>query len=137
MRKKLLSILLVLSLMLALVPAAFATDALRAKLEIDGTTLDFSGSGTAKAKESAAITLTQSGTVQEVLVAGGGVGGFFMGLMNTKNYSGGSPGLLTLPSYIGLDTPMSNFYYACAGAAIAFVVAFIVSFVLFRDEKKN
>ena len=60
-----------------------------------------------------------------------------MGLMNTKNYSGGSPGLLTLPSYIGLDTPMSNFYYACAGAAIAFVVAFIVSFVLFRDEKKN
>lgn len=70
-------------------------------------------------------------------MAGGGVGGFFMGLMNTKNYSGGSPGLLTLPSYIGLDTSMSNFYYACAGAAIAFVVAFIVSFVLFRDEKKN
>lgn len=30
-----------------------------------------SGSGTAKAKESAAITLTQSGTVQEVLVAAG------------------------------------------------------------------
>ena len=70
-------------------------------------------------------------------MAGGGVSGFFMGLMNTKNYSGGSPGLLTLPSYIGLDTPMTNFYYACAGAAIAFVVAFIVSFVLFRDEKKN
>ena len=70
-------------------------------------------------------------------MAGGGVGGFFMGLMNTKNYSGGSPGLLTLPSYIGLDAPMSNFYFACAGAAIAFVVAFIVSFVLFRDEKKN
>lgn len=70
-------------------------------------------------------------------MAGGGVSGFFMGLMNTKNYSGGSPGLLTLPSYIGLDTPMANFYYACAGAAIAFVVAFIVSFVLFRDEKKN
>ena len=38
MRKKLLSILLVLSLMLALVPAAFATDAVRAELEIDGTT---------------------------------------------------------------------------------------------------
>ena len=49
MRKKLLSILLVLSLMLALVPAAFAADAVRAKLEIDGTTLDFSGSGTATA----------------------------------------------------------------------------------------
>ena len=66
-------------------------------------------------------------------MAGGGVGGFFMGLMNTKNYSGGSPGLLTLPSYIGLDAPMSNFYFACAGAAIAFVVSFAVSFVLYKD----
>lgn len=61
---------------------------------------------------------------------GGAVGGFFMGLLNVKNYSGGSPGLLTLPSYIGLDAPMSNFYLACAGAAIAFVVAFAVSYVL-------
>ena len=66
-------------------------------------------------------------------MAGGGVGGFFMGLMNTKNYSGGSPGLLTLPSYIGLDAPMSNFYYACIGAAIAFVVGFVVSFILYKD----
>ena len=39
MRKKLLSILLVLSLMLALVPAAFAADAVRTELESDGTTL--------------------------------------------------------------------------------------------------
>lgn len=66
-------------------------------------------------------------------MAGGGVGGFFMGLMNTKNYSGGSPGLLTLPSYIGLDAPMSNFYFACIGAAIAFAVSFAVSFLLYKD----
>ena len=45
MRKKLLSILLVLSLMLALVPAAFAADAVRTELESDGTTLAFYGSG--------------------------------------------------------------------------------------------
>ena len=70
-------------------------------------------------------------------MVGGGVGGFFMGLMNTKNYSGGSPGLLTLPSYIGLDAPMSNFYYACAGAAIAFVVGFVVSFILYKDPVDN
>jgi len=70
-------------------------------------------------------------------MAGGGVGGFFMGLMNTKNFSGGSPGLLTLPSYIGLDAPMSNFYFACAGAAIAFVVSFAVSFLLFKDKKNE
>lgn len=70
-------------------------------------------------------------------MAGGGVGGFFMGLMNTKNYSGGSPGLLTLPSYIGLDAPMSNFYFACAGAAIAFAVSFAVSYLLYHEEKKT
>lgn len=70
-------------------------------------------------------------------MAGGGVGGFFMGLMNTKNYSGGSPGLLTLPSYIGLDAPMSNFYFACAGAAIAFVISFAVSYVLYKDPQEK
>ena len=50
MRKKLLSILLVLSLMLALVPAAFAADAVRTELESDGTTLAFYGSGVATAE---------------------------------------------------------------------------------------
>ena len=68
---------------------------------------------------------------------GGAVGGFFMGLLNVKNYSGGSPGLLTLPSYIGLDAPMSNFYLACVGAAIAFVVAFAVSYVLNGKTNKT
>ncbi len=64
---------------------------------------------------------------------GGAVGGFFMGILGVKNFSGGSPGLLTLPSYIGLDYPMSNFYLACAGAAIAFVVSFAVCYVLYKD----
>ena len=49
MRKKLLSILLVLSLMLALVPTAFAAGDVSAELGSDGTTLTFSGSGTATA----------------------------------------------------------------------------------------
>ena len=49
MKKKLLSILLVLSLMLALVPAAFAAGDVSAELGSDGTTLTFSGSGTATA----------------------------------------------------------------------------------------
>ena len=65
---------------------------------------------------------------------GGAAGGFFMGCFSVKNFSGGSPGLLTLPSYIGLDAPMSNFYLACAGAAIACVVAFVVAFILHKDE---
>ena len=44
---------------------------------------------------------------------------------------------MTLPSYIGLDYPMSNFYLACAGAAIAFVVSFAVSFVLYKDPAED
>lgn len=63
---------------------------------------------------------------------GGGVGGCFVGLMGVRNYAGGVPGLLTLPSYIGEDT-LRSFYMACIGAAIAFVVAFIVSYVLYKD----
>ena len=49
MKKRLLSILLVLSLMLALVPAAFAAGDVSAELGSDGTTLTFSGRGTATA----------------------------------------------------------------------------------------
>lgn len=67
---------------------------------------------------------------------GGAVGGFFMGALGVKNFSGGSPGLLTLPSYIGLDYPMSNFYMACAGAAIAFAVSFVVSYILYKDPEE-
>ena len=60
---------------------------------------------------------------------GGGVGGFLMGILNVKNYSGGSPGFLTLPSYLGGDT-LTSFYFACAGAAVSVVIAFIISSVL-------
>lgn len=65
-------------------------------------------------------------------MAGGAAGGLFVGLMNVKNYSGGSPGLLTLPSYIGGDS-LRDLYFAAIGAAIAFVVAFAISYVLYKD----
>lgn len=55
MKKRLLSILLVLSLMLALVPTAFAAGDVSAELESDGTTLTFSGSGAATRAQMAVI----------------------------------------------------------------------------------
>ncbi len=75
---------------------------------------------------------------------GGGVGGFFMGITKVRNYSGGSPGLLTLPSFIGGDS-MSSFTFACIGMAISVAVSFIVTYMLYKDspelvadiEKKN
>jgi len=63
---------------------------------------------------------------------GGGVGGLFMGILRVRNFSGGSPGLLTLPSYIG-DNTLSFFYYACIGAAISIVITFIATLILYRD----
>jgi PTS system beta-glucosides-specific IIC component len=63
---------------------------------------------------------------------GGGVGGFIMGLLNVKNYTGGSPGFLTLPSYLGGEG-LNDFYFACMGAVISVVIAFIASYILYKD----
>ncbi|WP_208558919.1 beta-glucoside-specific PTS transporter subunit IIABC [Marinilactibacillus kalidii] len=63
---------------------------------------------------------------------GGGIGGLYMGITRVQNFTGGSPGLLTLPSYIGDDT-LSYFINACIGAAISIVIAFITSYILYKD----
>ena len=67
-------------------------------------------------------------------MAGGGIGGLFMGITKVRNYSGGSPGLLTLPSYIGGDS-MNGFYFACIGAVISLVTAFIITMVIYKDPE--
>lgn len=64
----------------------------------------------------------------------GGISGLFMGIFKVRNYSGGSPGLLTLPSYIGGDT-MNSFYFACIGAAMSIVIAFVLTMILYKDEE--
>lgn len=66
---------------------------------------------------------------------GGAVGGLFLGLFRVCNYSGGSPGFLTLPSYIGGDS-MMNFVYACIGAVISVVVAFVACLILYKDKEE-
>jgi PTS system beta-glucosides-specific IIC component len=65
-------------------------------------------------------------------MVGGGIGGLFMGITSVRNYSGGSPGLLTLPSFIGGDN-MNSFIFACIGAVISMAVAFVITFVLYKD----
>lgn len=66
----------------------------------------------------------------------GGIGGLFMGIFGVKNFSGGSPGFLTLPSYIGDDT-LTSFYFACIGAVISVVLAFVITLIIFKDEKEE
>lgn len=64
---------------------------------------------------------------------GGAAGGLFLGLFRVSNYSGGSPGFLTLPSYIGGES-MMNFVYACIGAVISVAVAFVAGLILYKDK---
>ncbi len=67
---------------------------------------------------------------------GGAVGGLFLGIFRVCNYSGGSPGFLTLPSYIGGES-MMNFVYACIGAVISVVVSFAACLVLYKDAEEE
>lgn len=68
---------------------------------------------------------------------GGGVGGLFLGLTGVERFGAGSPGLLVLPVYLpnadvqALGFTMANFYCAIVGVAIAMIVAFIASFIMF------
>lgn len=68
-------------------------------------------------------------------IIGGAVGGLFLGIFGVRNYTGGSPGLLTLPSYIGGNS-MSDFIYAIIGATISIVVSFVACLVLYKDEEE-
>ncbi len=65
-------------------------------------------------------------------IIGGAIGGLFYGIFGVARYATGSPGLLTLPVYIGGDS-MSNFYYACIGVVIGIVVAFIIAYIFYKD----
>lgn len=65
---------------------------------------------------------------------GGAAGGLFLGIFRVCNYAGGSPGFLTLPSYIGGDS-MTNFVYASIGAVISVVVAFIACLILYKEKE--
>ncbi|MDN6437178.1 MAG: glucose PTS transporter subunit IIA, partial [Lactococcus sp.] len=67
-------------------------------------------------------------------MAGGGAGGLFIGLMGVRRFASGSPGLLTLPVYIG-DKGLTNIINACIGCGIAFIVSFIISYLLFKEQK--
>ena len=68
---------------------------------------------------------------------GGGVGGLFLGLTGVERFGAGSPGLLVLPVYLpteaaqALGFTMSNFFFAILGVAIAMLVSFIASWILF------
>lgn len=64
---------------------------------------------------------------------GGALGGLFIGLFHVRRYASGSPGLMTLPVYIGEDG-LNNLLFACIGSLIAFIAAFIISYILYKEK---
>lgn len=75
-------------------------------------------------------------TVLLSTMIGGACGGFFMGITQVRNYTGGSPGLMTLPGYLG-DRGLHDIIFAAIGAAIAFVVAFVACYLLYKDPEEE
>jgi len=70
-------------------------------------------------------------------MVGGGVAGFFLGIMGVGRFAQVAPGLLALPSYINPADP-TNFQpliCACIACVMAFAVAFVVTFFLGIEEK--
>lgn len=67
---------------------------------------------------------------------GGAVGGAFIGMMGARSYSMGGLGLFGLPSYIDVTgtTGLQSLIYVVIGTIIASVVAFALTWVLYRDE---
>lgn len=79
------------------------------------------------------VTLQNRAAMIGTMVAGGIVG-FFLGIMNARNFTGGSPGLLTIMAYVGENT----FYYlyvAIAGLVMSVVLSFIITYFLYKDDE--
>lgn len=59
------------------------------------------------------------------VMLGGGAGGFYAGLMGVVRYTSGTPGLLSLPIFIG-DNPM-NVIHALISCLIGFCITFVLT----------
>ena len=61
---------------------------------------------------------------------GGALGGLYAGLMHVKQWAYGTSTIFALPVYIGED---NSFLHICIAVAIAMIVAFVLSFLTFKD----
>jgi PTS system beta-glucosides-specific IIC component len=80
------------------------------------------------------VTLKYKRPLYAVLIAGG-AGGLFAGIFGVRRFTSGSPGLLTLPAYLG--DPISNFVFAIIECIISFVIAFVLTLVFGFDDPKE
>lgn len=68
-------------------------------------------------------------------VLGAGIGGLFCGITGVKGYTmGGSPSILSLITFIGGEgNPLHSVIFGAIGAVIVCAIAFVVTFILFKD----
>lgn len=78
------------------------------------------------------VTLQNKAALISTMISGG-IAGFFLGIFNARNFSGGSPGLLTIASYIGGNT-LYYFYVAIAGLVISLVTSFVLTLFLYKEN---
>lgn len=68
------------------------------------------------------------------IVVGGTVGGFIYMLFGVQSYAYAMPGLFSLPTYIDKG---NNLFFMVISLLAAFMVAFVVSFVLTKEKKEG
>lgn len=65
----------------------------------------------------------------------GGIGGAFYGAFNFRKFSMGGTGIFEFPGMIAPDGSFDNLMVAAAGAVITMAIAFILTFLTFKDKK--
>ncbi len=69
------------------------------------------------------------------VMIGGAIGGLVAGLLGLRCYAPGSPGLASMALFIGGEEPIANLTKALITVAVAFVAAFVATWILgFEDE---
>lgn len=64
----------------------------------------------------------------------GGIGGAFLGALNFRKFSMGGMGIFEFPAMVAPDGTLDNLFVAFAGVLIAMVIAFALTFALYRDK---
>jgi PTS system beta-glucosides-specific IIC component len=80
------------------------------------------------------VTLRLKRPLYAVLISGG-VSALFAGIFGVRRFMSGSPGLLTLPAYLG--EPLTNFVFAVLTCVISAGLAFVLTLVFGFDDPKE
>ena len=67
----------------------------------------------------------------------GGLGGAFYGALNFRKFVMGGMGIFEFPAMMNPNGSMTNMYVALSGVALTMLVAFILTFIMFKDQPND